>query len=61
MIDIIRRSVTEKCPPPNIATKKCFITRDVILEKTEEALNIWIKDKNHKKNSTQFHYYTQKG
>jgi len=28
----------------SIPNKTCFITRDVMVEKTEKALNIWIED-----------------
>ncbi|KAL4084407.1 hypothetical protein QTP88_028230 [Uroleucon formosanum] len=44
--EIIRRSVIESSP---ISNKKCFITRDVLVEKTEKALNIWIEDQTQKK------------
>jgi len=37
----IRHSVMESAP---ISSKTCFITRDVMVEKTEKALNIWIED-----------------
>ncbi|KAF0746713.1 tigger transposable element-derived protein 1-like [Aphis craccivora] len=42
----IRRSVMESAP---ISSKTCFITRDVMVEKTEKALNIWIEDQTQKK------------
>jgi hypothetical protein len=32
-----------------ISSKTCFITRDVMVEKTEKALNIWIEDQTQKK------------
>jgi len=28
----------------SIPNKTCFITRDVMMKKTEKALNIWIED-----------------
>lgn len=36
--DTIRRNVMESAL---IATKTCFITSDVIVEKTEKVLTIW--------------------
>jgi hypothetical protein len=37
----IRHSVSESAP---IAAKICSVTRDVRIEKMEEALNVWIED-----------------
>lgn len=42
----IRRSVMKSAP---FSSKTCFITRDVMVEKTEKALNIWIEDQTKKK------------
>jgi len=44
--ETIRRSVMESAP---ISNKTCFITHDVMVEKTEKALNIWIEDQTRKK------------